>query len=52
MFDQFVMFFQGLKRGKRLWPACLKDEGCHGKGWNYQQIDKEDFPESQRDYNY
>ena len=33
-------FCQGLKREKRLQPACLRDEGCHGRGWSHQQIDK------------
>ena len=49
MFDQLVIiFFQGLERRKRLQPSCLKDEVCHGRGWSHQQIDKEDFPESER----
>ena len=39
---------QGLKRGKRLMPACVKNEGYHGIGWSHQQIDKEDLPESER----
>ena len=43
-------FCQGLRRGKRLQPACLKDEGCHNRGWRNQQIDKGDFPESQSDH--
>ena len=31
-------------RVKRPLHAYLKDEGCHGRGWNLQQIDEEDFP--------
>ena len=36
-------FCQGLKREKRLLPAYLKNDGCHGRGWSHQQRDKRGF---------
>ena len=45
-----LWFCQCQKRVKRLQPVWLKDEGCHGRWWSHHQIDKEDFPEIQRDY--
>ena len=51
VFAQVVMvFFQGLKRGRWLQNACLKDEGCDSTWWSHQQIEKEDFPEIQKDH--
>jgi len=41
-------FCQGLKREKRLQPACLRDEGCHGRGWSHQQIDEGELERSFR----
>ena len=36
-----------MRRGKRLPPVCLKDEGYHSREWRHQQRCKEDFPVSE-----
>jgi len=45
-----LWFCYCLKWRKRLQPVCLMDERCHGREWSHQQINKEDFPESQWDH--
>jgi len=48
VFEQLI--YPGLQRVKRLLPANQRDERWYGRGWRYQQRDKEDFPENLRDH--
>ena len=46
MFEQIVIL-SGSEEREEAAAFLSEDEGYHGRGWNNQQIDEEDFPESQ-----